>query len=204
MNHQINNALISKSPKNDYQTRFLLESGAAKNKNAAPTPHHPRQQKSSTMIKRIGGMAIFDFLVITLSERISEEHPVLAAVYGRTNLKKLIQLQKELLLFAFSDNQDAFLLDGRCKTTIFRRHCELGLMNDPIFFDGLMKELLRSLRIVGTSDERIILDCASRFANMRSILQDTHEQMVHAKNNQTQRSLRAFFQRRRQHNANAA
>jgi hypothetical protein len=205
MNRQISDALIHKAPKNDYQIRFLLQSGAAKKKKHAVTRKPSRT--NSKLIQRMGGMSMFDFLVITLSERIAED-PTLEPVYGDLNLKALIQLQKELLLFAFSDDQDAFLSDNdatRSTTTnILYRHCELGLMEDPSHFDSLLQtHLLQALRAVG-QEQRIVLKSGSRFAKLHPLLEEIHARMMQAKKNQKEPSKRPFFLRRRQRNAKAA
>jgi hypothetical protein len=206
MNHQISDALIHKAAKNDYQTRFLLQSGAAKNKNHAISTRKPLRT-CSKLIRRMGGMSMFDFLVITLSARIAED-PTLQPVYGDLNLKALIQLQKELLLFAFSDDQDAFLLDNdatrRTPTNILYRHCELGLMEDPSHFDSLLQtHLLQALRAVG-QEQQIVLKSGSRFAKLRPLLEETHSQMMQNNKNQKDPSKYPFFLQRHQRNAKAA
>jgi truncated hemoglobin YjbI len=207
MNHQISDALMHKASKNDYQTRFLLQSGAAKSKNHDVT-HAVTRKPSRTyskLIQRMGGMSMFDFLVITLSERIAED-PTLEPVYGDLNLKALIQLQKELLLFAFSDDQDAFLFknDGtRSTTNILYRHCELGLMEDPSHFDSLLTHLLQALRAV-SQEKQIVLKSGSRFAKSYLLLEETHAQMMQAKKSQKEPSKRPFFPLFLQRNAKAA
>jgi hypothetical protein len=171
MNHQISDALLSKGTKNAYQTRFLLQSGSAKKRNnALPT--------CSKLIQSMGGMAMLNFLAITLSERIAEERE-LEPVYGGLNRNALVGLQKELLLFAFSDDQDAFLLedDGVRRTSstsnILHRHCELGLMTDPSYFESLLGEHLQVLYdCIG--EERVLLECANLVAELRPFLETTH------------------------------
>jgi hypothetical protein len=191
MNHQISDALLHKAPKDDYQTRFLLQT-------------RKPSRTCSKLIQRMGGMSMFDFLVITLSERIAED-PTLKPVYGDLNLKALIQLQKELLLFAFSDDQDAFLLDNdatRSTTTnILYRHCELGLMEVPSHFHSLWQtHLLQALRAVG-QEQRIVLKSGSRFAKLHPLLEETQAQMMQAKKNQKDPSKCPLFLQR---NAKAA
>lgn len=176
MNNQINYTLIAKSStKGDYQTRFLLQSGAAKinkrSSNSSPHQKLQNQQSSSLIQNGIGSVSLFEFLVITLSERIVKS---LNYVYGHLNLKALIQLQKELLLFAFTDNPE--------NEIIFHRHCELGLMTDPSFFDSLLTELISSLHLIGVHDDNVVLECASRFENMRPLLQHTNALMIAKKN----------------------
>jgi hypothetical protein len=170
MNHQISDALLSKGTKNDYRTRFLLQSGSAKKKNKA-------QPTCSKLIQSMGGMAMLNFLAITLSEGIAEERE-LEPVYGGLNRNALVELQKELLLFAFSDDQDAFLLedDGTTRSntsTILYRHCELGLMMDPSYFESLLGEHLQVLYDC-IDEERVMLECANLVAELRPFLEATH------------------------------
>jgi hypothetical protein len=169
MNHQISDALLNKGTKNAYQTGFLLQRGTAKKKNKA-------QSTCSRLIKSMGGMAMLNFLAITLSERIAEERE-LEPVYGGLNRNALVELQKELLLFAFSDDQDAFLLedDGTTSTptNILYRHCELGLMTDPSYFETLLGEHLQVLYDC-IDEERVLLECANLVAELRPSLEATH------------------------------
>jgi hypothetical protein len=168
MNHQISDALLSKGTKNGYRTRFLLQSGSAKKKNKP-------QSTCSRLIQSMGGMAMLHFLAITLSERIAEERE-LEPVYGGLNRNALVELQKELLLFAFSDDQDAFLLedDGTTSTsTILYRHCELGLMTDPSYFESLLGEHLQVLYDC-IHEEHVLLECANLVAELRPSLEATH------------------------------
>jgi hypothetical protein len=166
MNHQISDALLSKGTKNAYRTRFLLQSESAKKKYKA-------QPTFSKLIQRMGGTAMLNFLAITLSERIAEERD-LELIYGGLNYNALFELQKELLLFAFSDDQDAFLWenDGRASTILYR-HCELGLMTDPSYFESLLGEHLQVLYDC-MDEERVMLECANLVAELRPFLEATH------------------------------
>jgi hypothetical protein len=170
MNHEISDPLLSEGSKTDYRTRFPLQSGSAENKNKA-------QPTCSKLIQSMGGMAMLNFLAITLSERIAEERE-LEPIYGGLNRNALVELQKELLLFAFSDDRDAFLLedDGTTSTstsTILYRHCELGLMTDPSYFVSLLGEHLQVLYDC-IDEERVLLECATLVAELRPCLQATH------------------------------
>jgi hypothetical protein len=110
-----------------------------------------------------------------LSEGIAEERE-LEPVYGGLNRNALVELQKELLLFAFSDDQDAFLLedDGTTSTsTILYRHCELGLMTDPSYFESLLGEHLQVLYDC-IDEESVLLECANLVAELRPSLEATH------------------------------
>jgi hypothetical protein len=170
MNHQISDGLFSKRTKNAYRTRFLLQSGSAKKKNKV-------QPTCSKLIQSMGGMAMLHFLAITLSEGIAKER-ALEPIYGDLNRNDLVELQKELLLFAFSDDQAAFLLeeDGTTSTntsTILYRHCELGLMTDPSYFESLLGEHLQVLYdYIG--EEHVMLECANLVAELRPFLEATH------------------------------
>jgi hypothetical protein len=207
--------VLNKATKNAYRTRFLLQSGAAaSNKNTNKKSSQP--PTSSKLIQRMGGMAMFDFVFITLSERI-EKDPAFEPVYGNLTLKALIQLQKELLLFAFSDAQDAFSLhdDASHNNNILYRHCELGLMTDPSYFHIFLLEHLRALddcmiEQEGKKKEGVLLKCGSCIAKLRPLLEETHKQTMtmtmtkiavqakHAKK-QEQPSKRPFLFRRRRH-----
>jgi hypothetical protein len=171
MNHQISDALLNKVTKNPYQTRYLLQSGSAKKKK------NKAQSTCSKLIQSMGGMAMLNFLAITLSERIAGERE-LDPIYGGLNRNALVELQKELLLFAFSDDQDALLLedDGTSSTstsTILHRHCELGLMTDPSYFESLLGEHLQVLYDC-IHEEHVLLECANLVAELRPFLEATH------------------------------
>lgn len=168
MNSQLSDATLSKATNDPYRTRFLLQSVEASKTISS-------RNRDSKMIQQIGGMAVFDLVVITLCERIAED-PVLDPIYGDFSLKTLIQLQKELLLFAFSEDDDA----SSSKTAILFRHCELGLMISPSFFEILLLEYVRAIdNCTGDNvDEGVLLECGSRIAKLRPILQETHRQMI--------------------------
>jgi hypothetical protein len=143
----------------------------------------------------MGGIAMLNFLAITLSEGITKER-ALEPVYGGLNRNDLVELQKELLLFAFSDDQeDAFLLedDGTTTNTILQRHCELGLMTDPSYFEFLLVEHLQVLYDC-IDEERVMLECANLVAELRPFLEATHTtQMQNRKQEQKQSSFNASF-----------
>jgi hypothetical protein len=143
----------------------------------------------------MGGMAMLNFLAITLSEGIAKERD-LEPVYGDLNRDDLVELQKELLLFAFADDQEnAFLLedDGTTTNSILYRHCELGLMTDPSYFVSLLLEQLQVLYdyIV---EERVMMECANLVAELRALLEATHaKQMQKRKQKQKQSSFNTIL-----------
>jgi hypothetical protein len=145
----------------------------------------------------MGGTAVMDVLAIGFSERIAKDRS-LQSIYGKFTLKALIQLQKELLLFAFADDQDAFLLHddasrrssstststGTTNTTtttttnILHRHCEVGLMVDPVYFERLFQEFLEAICDC-TQVKEIRLECGSRFSQLHPLLmKETHRQIT--------------------------
>jgi hypothetical protein len=149
-----------------------MQSGATKNKK------RPSQATYSKLIRQMGGTAVLDFLAIAFSERIAED-PTLQSIYGELTLKALIQLQKELLLFAFSDDQDAFLLnDDASNNNILYRHCELGLMVDPVYFESLFQEYLEAICDCIQVEETMV-ECGSRFSQLHPLLmEETHRQIT--------------------------
>jgi hypothetical protein len=148
-----------------------MQSGGTQNKKRVSQATH------SKLIQKMGGTAVLDFLAIAFSERIAEDH-TLQSIYGKLTLKALIQLQKELLLFAFSDDQDAFLLDDDASNNnILYRHCKLGLMVDPVYFESLFQEYLEAICDC-TQVEETMVECGSRFSQLHPLLmKETHRQI---------------------------
>lgn len=116
-------------------------------------------------------MGMVDFLAAALSESIIEDAQ-LQRIYGDLPRNALVVLEMELLLFAFSDDQQ----QDRNNAAILKGHCELGLMMHPSFFDNLLVVHLKVMYecIV---DEGLLLRCANQFAELRPLLQGVHIQM---------------------------
>jgi hypothetical protein len=149
-----------------------MQSGATKNKKRAS------QATYSKLIQQMGGTAVLDFLAIVFSERIAQD-PTLQSIYRKFTLKALIQLQKELLLFAFSDDQDAFLLDDDASNNnILYCHCKLGLMVDPVYFQLLFHEYVEAIcDCIKVKETRV--ECGWRFSQLHSLLmEETHRQLT--------------------------
>jgi hypothetical protein len=149
-----------------------MQSGATKNKKRASLGIN------SKLIQQMGGTAVLDLVVIAFSERIFND-PTLQSIYGHLTLKALIQLQKELLLFAFSDDQDAFLLgDDASNNNALYRHCELGLMVDPVYFESLFQKYLEAICDCIQVGETTV-ECSSRFSQLHPLLmEETYRQIT--------------------------
>eukprot|EP00980_Cylindrotheca_fusiformis_P019030 scaffold6397_cov103-Cylindrotheca_fusiformis.AAC.4 len=176
MNAKVSSAMIRNSPKNAYQARFMLQSNSASaNSKRRATKNVPR------LVQQMGGMSMVDFLAITLSERIVKE-PALKHVYGQLKAIDVIPLEKELLLHVFGATNL-----NESGISILQKHCELGLMVDPTTFDSFLVEHLQVF-YESFESEPIMLECANRFAEIRSAMEDTHESLVLAKKRRSSRS----------------
>lgn len=156
MNHHISDGALHRTTKNAYSARFSMQSEQAfKNAN---TSKRQRPHQTSKLIKQIGGMAMVDYLALALTEQIAK-NPILAPVYGDINKRILVQVERELLMYAFADVQDP-------KNLILIRHCELGLMIQTSYFDSLLVDHLQVL-YDNIKNEVVLLNCANRFAELR-------------------------------------
>jgi len=174
MNNQTTTVLVNKNIRNDYETRFLLQS-----RSRSRSPNSP-MGATSRAVKLLGGEESLDFLTIYFAERIADDN-ILAGIYCRDlNTKSLVQLQKELLLLAFRDDLSE-MTSGSKKNVynqkILQKHVQLGVMEKEEYFDRLAVCLADALEACQIKDTKAIFKTQRRFLAVRLLLQITHEHM---------------------------
>ncbi|CAJ1954335.1 unnamed protein product [Cylindrotheca closterium] len=175
MNKQTTTVLINKNIRNDYEARFLLQS---KSRSPSKSPHSPTAL--SRVVTLLGGEDALEFLTIYFTERIVDDD-ILSAIYCRDlNTKTLVQLQKELLLFALCDDLSELTSSSKKKVynqKILQKHVRLGLMEKEEYFDRMASHLANALASCQIKDTRAIFKTQRRFAALRPLLEITHEHM---------------------------
>eukprot|EP00980_Cylindrotheca_fusiformis_P019029 scaffold6397_cov103-Cylindrotheca_fusiformis.AAC.3 len=180
MNHQIPESVLLKATQNESMARFLHYTTTTSSSNSSNEKGHNnkrrRRPKSSKLIKQLGGMAMLDFLAAASSDRLAKD-PNLQSVYGELRRRKLVALEKKLLLFAFADEDDEEQEDdGNRDPAVLVRQCELGLMfRRNLFKSFFLAHLEVFYRHV--KDETIMLQCAKRLAALRPLLDVTWLEM---------------------------
>lgn len=177
MNNQTITTLVNKNIRNDYETRFLMQS---RSRSRSPLS----KPTSSRAVKLLGGEESLDFVTVYFAERISDDN-VLAGIYCRDlNNKSLVQLQKDLLLLALSDDLCDLTSGSKknmYKQKILQKHVLLGVMEDDKYFDRLTLHLTEALEACQIKDKKVIFKTQRRFLALRPLLQITHEHMeVHS------------------------
>lgn len=174
MNSKTTTVLINKNIRNDYEARFLMQS-----RPRSRSPHSPKPS-TSRIVKLLGGEDSLDFLAVYFAERIADDKD-LAPIYCRDlNTKSLVQLQKELLLLALSDDLSELISGPKTKVynqKILQKHVRLGLMETKEHFDRLTLHLADALVACQITDTGVIVKVQNRFLATRQLLQVTHEHM---------------------------
>lgn len=177
MNYQTSTSLINKNIRNDYETRFLLQS---RNHSPLASPRSPK--KTSRALKLLGGTAVLDFVAIYMAERIADDE-ILSEIYcnGNLNSKSQVQIQKDLLLLALDDNLSE-LTSGSKKRVygkpILQKHVRRGLMDDDANFDRMAKILASALSRCQIKDDMAIAKTQRRFAALKPMLEVTKEHLI--------------------------
>lgn len=125
---------------------------------------HPVKYKDD-LLERIGGTGIFDFLIISFSERIHDD-PRLSRFYGNFSLDHLIAFQKELLMAALLEHaseEDAHNVLTRVTLRHYRLF-ELGLNEDH--FDSLCHHFSCGLHDCWVPSD-VAKDCETHFRSLR-------------------------------------
>eukprot|EP00980_Cylindrotheca_fusiformis_P011030 scaffold2533_cov137-Cylindrotheca_fusiformis.AAC.18 len=82
-----------------------------------------------SLITQLGGRAMLDFLAAASSSDWLAIDPDLTSVYGELRRRKLVALEKKLLLFAFADEEG----EEECQDGIFLVIAFLVQMTKPLF-----------------------------------------------------------------------
>ncbi|CAJ1966383.1 unnamed protein product [Cylindrotheca closterium] len=171
MNSKQSKVLIRQYTRNDYETRFLLQS-----KNHSP--NRINTQVNSRVVQWLGGEESFDFLSIYFAGLVADDD-VLAKVYSGLNAKALVKMQKELLWLVLDDGLQELVSSSTsgstrqaaCKRTILQNHVRLGLMERDEYFDRLFYHLTYALAACQiTTNESTIFNIQHRFAAIRPLL----------------------------------
>jgi hypothetical protein len=165
MNSKQSKVLIRKYTRNDYETRFLLQS-----KNHSPNRINSPKM-NSRVVQWLGGEESFDFLSIYFAGLIAEDD-ILAEVYRGLNAKTLVKMQKELLQLALDDGLNELISGSRravYNQTILQRHSRLGLMERDEYFDRLAYHLTYALVACQINDTDAIFKIQRRFAAILEI-----------------------------------
>lgn len=169
MNSKHTTVLLKRHSKDDYQSRFLLQS-----KNTSKKPY----MNNSRALKLLGGEPVLDILCVTLAQRIANDAILAQDIYGDLNTKTLVQIQKELLLFALNNDLSTRGTKKQVYTQpILQKHVRLGLMQREAYFDRLVVILAYALNDCSCQikDANAIF---MKFQGVRPLLQVTQEQMA--------------------------
>ena len=202
MNSRETTILIKKHTKNDYETRFLLQSkNHSPNANRSPNDKKSSKRMKSQALHLLGGIKVLDFLSILLAERIADDH-VLSEIYCELNTKTLAQIQKELLLLALDDDMcklsESDMKKVSKKERILKYHVLRGLMDRADNFVRLAKHLTDALIACQINEKAILetqlrfelIQTQLRFELIRNLLQTTHEEHLQSGHNAVENLIR--------------